>query len=172
LAEMDKNRTRSSAGWPELTDSSSTRRLKCSHESSRLMNRSGLWAIVGPAPISISFSLFAIACADSMKFQSIPSADAGTGSNGRATRVCYRDDLSMTLTFATPASSRWEQPAVFTCGATTRPRARGSPAGQDARLPYPKAQQPAAQPRRTARSGLPDSRRHSHRPPSGDPRRT
>ena len=47
LAEIDRNRTRSSAGWPGLTDSSSTRRLKCSQDSSRLMKRSGLVAIAG-----------------------------------------------------------------------------------------------------------------------------
>ena len=34
-------------GWPGLTDSSSTRRLKCSQDSSRLMKRSGLAAIDG-----------------------------------------------------------------------------------------------------------------------------
>ena len=48
LAEIDRNRTRSSTGWPGLTDSSSTRRLKCSQDSSRLMNRSGLVASGGP----------------------------------------------------------------------------------------------------------------------------
>ena len=41
LAEIDRNRTRSSSGWASLAASSSTRRLKCSHDSSRLMKRSG-----------------------------------------------------------------------------------------------------------------------------------
>ena len=44
LAEIDRNRTRSSSGWESLAASSSTRRLKCSQDSSRLMNRSGLVA--------------------------------------------------------------------------------------------------------------------------------
>ncbi len=55
LAEIDRKRTRSSTGWPVLTDSSSTRRLKCSQESSRLMKRSGLVAIAGTGG---SFRLF------------------------------------------------------------------------------------------------------------------
>src|SRR6516162_5928164 len=42
LAEIERNRTRSSKGWASLADSSRTRRLNCSHDNSRLMNRSGL----------------------------------------------------------------------------------------------------------------------------------
>ena len=72
LAEIDRNRTRSSAGWPGLTNSSNTRRLKCSQESSRLMKRSGLRAIARPGSASASFSLITMACADSMKLRSIP----------------------------------------------------------------------------------------------------
>src|SRR6516164_10170622 len=41
LAEIDRNRTRSSSGWLGLSASSSTRRLKWSHDNSRLTNRSG-----------------------------------------------------------------------------------------------------------------------------------
>ena len=40
-AEMDRKRTRSSSGWQEFCDSSSTRRLNCSQENSRLTKRSG-----------------------------------------------------------------------------------------------------------------------------------
>ncbi len=57
FAEIDRKRTRSSAGWPGLTDSSSTRRLKCSQDSSRLMKRSGLCAIDG-AGLGNLFGLF------------------------------------------------------------------------------------------------------------------
>ena len=42
LAEIDRKRSRSSSGWLSLAASSSTRRLKCSHDNSRLMKRSGL----------------------------------------------------------------------------------------------------------------------------------
>src|SRR5207247_676934 len=42
LAEIDRNRTRSSRGWASFAASSSTRRLNWSHDNSRLMNRSGL----------------------------------------------------------------------------------------------------------------------------------
>jgi hypothetical protein len=56
LAEIDRNRTRSSAGWRGLTDSSRTRRLKCSQESSRLMKRSGLDAISAGGEETGSFS--------------------------------------------------------------------------------------------------------------------
>ena len=42
FAEMDRKRSRSRTGWFSFSASSSTRRLKCSQESSRLMNRSGL----------------------------------------------------------------------------------------------------------------------------------
>ena len=41
FAEIERKRSRSSSGWIGLLDSSSTRRLNSSHESSRLMNRSG-----------------------------------------------------------------------------------------------------------------------------------
>ena len=41
LAEMDRKRTRSSSGWLSLAASSSTRRLKCSQDNSRLMKRCG-----------------------------------------------------------------------------------------------------------------------------------
>ena len=41
-AEIDRKRTRSSSGWWGFCDSSSTRRLNCSHENSRLTKRSGL----------------------------------------------------------------------------------------------------------------------------------
>ncbi|MNI29641.1 hypothetical protein D3C73_834620 [compost metagenome] len=41
LAEMDRKRTRSSSGWLSFAASSSTRPLKASHDSSRLMKRSG-----------------------------------------------------------------------------------------------------------------------------------
>jgi len=44
LAEIDRNLSRSSRGFFGLADSSSTRRLKFSHDSSRLMKRSGLEA--------------------------------------------------------------------------------------------------------------------------------
>ena len=44
FAEIDRNRSRSSSGWSRLADSSSTRRLKLSQDSSRLMKRSGLAA--------------------------------------------------------------------------------------------------------------------------------
>ena len=44
FAEIDRNFNRSSSGWPRLADSSRTRRLKLSHDSSRLMKRSGLEA--------------------------------------------------------------------------------------------------------------------------------
>jgi hypothetical protein len=47
LAEIERNRSRSSTGWFSFSASSSTRRLKCSQESSRLMNRSGLAAKSG-----------------------------------------------------------------------------------------------------------------------------
>ena len=40
LAEIDRNRSRSSSGWFGLAASSSTRRLNSSHDSSRLMKRS------------------------------------------------------------------------------------------------------------------------------------
>src|SRR5204863_10101889 len=98
LAEIDRNRTRSSAGWPVLTESSSTRRLKCSQESSRLMKRSGLWAIVGPRSTSASFSFITTACADSMKFNLSQGGRQRNSGRGGA-RMCYRDDVSMTLTF-------------------------------------------------------------------------
>jgi hypothetical protein len=42
LAEIDRNRTRSSSGWLSLPDSSNTRRLNCNQDNSRLMRRSGL----------------------------------------------------------------------------------------------------------------------------------
>ena len=71
LADIDRNLTRSSTGCPELTDSSSTRRLKCSQESSRLMKRSGLVAIRSGPSATCSFSFISTACADSMKFLSI-----------------------------------------------------------------------------------------------------
>ena len=48
-----------------LTASSSTRRLKCSQDSSRLMKRSGLAAIIAAGSISPFFSLITIACAKS-----------------------------------------------------------------------------------------------------------
>src|ERR1700681_4245295 len=41
-AEIERNLIRSSSGWPRLADSSNTRRLKFSQDSSRLMKRSGL----------------------------------------------------------------------------------------------------------------------------------
>jgi hypothetical protein len=44
LAEIDRNRNRSISGCWRLADSSRTRRLKLSQESSRLMKRSGLKA--------------------------------------------------------------------------------------------------------------------------------
>ena len=44
FAEIDRNRSRSSSGCSRLADSSRTRRLKLSQDSSRLMNRSGLEA--------------------------------------------------------------------------------------------------------------------------------
>ena len=44
LAEIERNRTFSNSGCWGFSASSSTRRLKCSQDSSRLMNRSGLAA--------------------------------------------------------------------------------------------------------------------------------
>src|SRR5580700_4563652 len=41
-AEIERNLSRSNSGWPRLADSSNTRRLKFSQDSSRLMKRSGL----------------------------------------------------------------------------------------------------------------------------------
>src|SRR5580692_10110989 len=41
VAEIDRNRSRSSSGWLALVDSSNTLRLNSSHDNSRLMNRSG-----------------------------------------------------------------------------------------------------------------------------------
>ena len=41
-AEIERNFNRSNSGWPRLADSSNTRRLKFSQDSSRLMKRSGL----------------------------------------------------------------------------------------------------------------------------------
>ncbi len=108
LAEIDRNRTRSSAGWPGLTDSSSTRRLKCSHESSRLMKRSGLLLIAGAVRESDSFSLITMTCAVSIKFQSIPKQAAARFLKQETQTMCYRDDVSMTLTFPASAPSRCE----------------------------------------------------------------
>src|SRR5579883_2547293 len=50
LAEIDRNFSRSRGGWPRLADSSRTRRLKLSQDSSRLMKRSGLAASAGSIP--------------------------------------------------------------------------------------------------------------------------
>ncbi len=47
LAEIDRKRSFSSSGWLGLAASSSTRRLKCSQDNSRLMKRSGLSASLG-----------------------------------------------------------------------------------------------------------------------------
>ena len=41
FAEIERKRTRSSRGWRGLDASSSTRSLKASHDSSRLMKRAG-----------------------------------------------------------------------------------------------------------------------------------
>src|SRR5476649_1239634 len=46
---MDRKRTRSNSGWRELLASSSTRVLNASHESSRLMKRRGLSAVMAAA---------------------------------------------------------------------------------------------------------------------------
>ena len=108
LAEIDRNRTRSSAGWPGLTDSSSTRRLKCSQESSRLMKRSGLVPIAKPGATSAICSLITIACADSIKFQSIPGRRQRDCEQSVPQSMCYRDDVSMTLMFLPSAPSRCE----------------------------------------------------------------
>src|SRR5664279_883229 len=50
LAEIDRKRSRSSTGWRGLLASSSTRLLKCSHDSSRLMKRPGRWRMRAVAP--------------------------------------------------------------------------------------------------------------------------
>src|SRR4051794_17069485 len=42
LAEIDRNRMRSSSGWASLPASSSTRMLNCSQLTSRLTKRAGL----------------------------------------------------------------------------------------------------------------------------------
>src|ERR1700736_2469385 len=70
LAEIDRNRTRSNAGWPELTDSSSTRRLKCSHDNSRLMNLSGPDEVAGAGGTFLSSKT--TACEESIKCQPHP----------------------------------------------------------------------------------------------------
>ena len=41
VAEIERNRSRSSNGWLAFADSSNTLRLNSSHDNSRLMNRSG-----------------------------------------------------------------------------------------------------------------------------------
>src|ERR1700733_9863675 len=41
VAEIERNRSRSSSGWLAFADSSNTLRLNSSHDNSRLMNRSG-----------------------------------------------------------------------------------------------------------------------------------
>src|ERR1700727_2341562 len=91
LAEIDRNRTRSRAGWPGLTDSSSTRRLKCSQESSRLMKRSGLLLIAGGLPAPVSFSGFTMAWVDSMKLQSISSQAARDSTDRGISRRRFND---------------------------------------------------------------------------------
>ena len=48
LAEIDRKRSRSSSGWRSLSASSSTRALKASQDSSRLMKRSGARASIPP----------------------------------------------------------------------------------------------------------------------------
>ena len=86
LAEIDRKRSRSSSGWPRLSASSSTRRLNSSHDSSRLMNRSGEVIRSGRAHwrrralgVFIVFDLLApLAAGD------LPTA--GAGELGRAAR--------------------------------------------------------------------------------------
>src|SRR5205823_8626717 len=43
FAEIDTNRSRSSSGWRKLSASASTRSLKASQESSRLIKRAAEW---------------------------------------------------------------------------------------------------------------------------------
>ena len=105
LAEIDRNRTRSSAGWPGLTDSSNTRRLKCSQESSRLMKRSGLRAIARPA---LGFRIFFFNYNGLRGFHEVtvhPMAASCAIFARAAQSMCYRDDVSMTLMFPPRASS-------------------------------------------------------------------
>src|SRR3954451_12375136 len=98
LAEIDRNRTLSSTGWPGLTDSSSTRRLKCSQDSSRLMKRSGLAAIGAVEGGSDSLSFKTAACAKSMRSSIRP--DQLHHRLGHASHnMGYGDGVSMTLRF-------------------------------------------------------------------------
>src|SRR5262245_34451903 len=85
LAQIDRKRTRSRSGWFWFSASSSTRRLNCSHDSSRLMNRSGLLAI----------SLLAGG-----------GAAAGAGVAARASaRASPADAISIGITIGSPRST-------------------------------------------------------------------
>src|ERR1700690_4563332 len=77
VAEIERNRSRSRSGWLAFADSSNTLRLNSSHDSSRLINRSGederggnlSFAAITPVDDQCS-SFFATAGAKQISFSS------------------------------------------------------------------------------------------------------
>src|SRR3954452_7841468 len=85
FAEIERKRSCSRSGWPRFDASSRTRRLNCSQESSRLMNRCGLlrrsaaWG--DPASRLLGW----------------PRVSVGTGSGGRWRSADWRSTIDVTL---------------------------------------------------------------------------
>ena len=98
LAEIDRNRSRSSSGWLGLAASSKTRRLNSSHDNSRLMNRSGDDSNGGGSSfvaIGVGAKLFSLVAAARAKLNSLSLAAILIqlpGPAKRGKRVCFTND--------------------------------------------------------------------------------
>ncbi len=93
FAEIDRKRNRSSSGWRALPASSSTRRLNCSQDSSRLMKRLGCCASSSGLSGQVSLEIME------------PMGERRRGEKMSTRRLCHPHDSESKKTQDTAGSS-------------------------------------------------------------------